>query len=153
MKVDPRAALLNRLALTGGRFTREELDDWHERQDEAQGIIAGEDPDDDIGAIDINPMNYLASAATGAFGGILSKADQDLEDVQKALRKKKKKKKRKAAEPEPEPEQMVPPPQPLARGIPKAINMLIPWHLRYRQMLWGAGGVAVGAIALKLLRR
>ena len=86
---NPRAALWNRFAATGGRFTQEDEDEFNRRADEREGVTETE-----VGGIDLNPMSYIASAATGAFGGILSKADQDLESVQKELRKGKKKKRK-----------------------------------------------------------
>lgn len=146
-----RARLWNRFATTGGRFTEEEEADYNDRLDRIEGV----DDSDEIGGIDINPLNYIASAATGAFGGILSRADQDLESVQRGLRKKKKKKRRKP-EPEPEPvAEVAPEPVRITRAaaMRAGIREMLPWYRRAWVPFAAAGTAVVGVAAVALRKR
>jgi hypothetical protein len=146
--LDPRAALWNRFAAFGGRYTKDEEEAWLADRDVVEGV------DDDIpgvGAIDINPMNYLASAATGAFGGVLQKADEDLEEVQQSIRKKKKKRKVEA-EPEPVPAPAPPPVRRIQadRRVIRALRR--PWYKEPWVPFAAAGVAAVTAIGVMVRR-
>jgi hypothetical protein len=110
-------------------------------------------PAPEVGAVDINPFNYLSAGMQGAFGGLLGKAASDIESVEKEVQKQAKRAKgavEKAMPPEParvpsEPEQR---PSNVFRRLR---GMSVPW---YRQS-WvklaaiGAAGMALGGMLLR----
>jgi hypothetical protein len=108
----------------------------------------------EVGAVDVNPFNYLSAGMQGAFGGLLGKAASDIESIEQEVQKQAKRAKgavEKAAVP-PEPAKVPPEPEQRPSNVFRRLRgMSVPW---YRQS-WvklaaiGAAGLALGGLFLK----